>query len=49
MKQTFPEWQEKIKLSSCVATILEKETTEKRTANPRLKQFNYIFNLQNQN
>jgi hypothetical protein len=49
MKQTFPEWQEKIKLSSCVATIVEKETTEKRTANPRLKQFNYIFNLQNQN
>lgn len=43
MKQTFPEWQEKIKLSSCVATIVEKETTEKRQANPRLKKHNYEF------
>ena len=49
MKPNFAQWQDKVRLSSAVAIIVDKETTEKRVANPRLKQFNYIFNLQNQN
>ena len=45
----FHQWQDKVKHTSCVAYIVEKETTEKRTANPKLKRLNYVFNLQNQN
>ena len=43
METNFAQWQDKVRLSSAVAIIVEKEPTEKRVANPRLKMFNYQF------